>query len=152
MTSNTSTGKDDKKEKDKETDKDKGRLKSGLRKSLEFAIGGAAMKRSPSDNTEQKMDSTVPPPSQQRPKGQVSQIMEESLSGQRETYQNKRPEGKDATDEEQVPLSADDEDDEECTDLILVVHGIGEFRLFIQIANQAEGALARCRTTASYYL
>ena len=99
MTSNTSTGKDDKKEKDKDADKDKdkGRFKSGLRKSLDFAIGGAAMKRSQSDSTEQKVESTVPPPSQQRPKGQVSQIMEESLSGQREAYQNKKPEGKDAT-------------------------------------------------------
>jgi len=137
MTSNTSTGKDDKKEKDKDADKDKdkGRFKSGLRKSLDFAIGGAAMKRSQSDSTEQKVESTVPPPSQQRPKGQVSQIMEESLSGQREAYQNKKPEGKDATEEEQVPLSADDEDDEECTDLILVVHGIGMFRSPDQITD-----------------
>jgi len=137
MTSNTSTGKDDKKEKDKDADKDKdkGRFKSGLRKSLDFAIGGAAMKRSQSDSTEQKAESTVPPPSQQRPKGQVSQIMEESLSGQREAYQNKKPEGKDATEEEQVPLSADDEDDEECTDLILVVHGIGMFRSPDQITD-----------------
>lgn len=138
MTSNASTGKDDKKDKDKDADKDKGRFKSGLRKSLDFAIGGAAMKRSQSDNTEQKTEPTVPPPSQQRAKGQVSQIMEESLSGQREAYQNKRPESKGATEEEQVPLSADDEDDEECTDLILVVHGIGMFRSFDHIKDQTK--------------
>jgi hypothetical protein len=128
MNSNISAGNEDKKEKkdkDKEVEKDKGRLKTGLRKSLDLAMSGAGMKRSQSDNTESRTELTVPAPSQGKPHRQVSQVMEESLNGQSESYQRKKTQAKDAVEEEQVPLSADDEDDEECTDLILVIHGIG---------------------------
>lgn len=131
--SNISAGNEDKKDKDKDKEaepkdkpKEKTKAKSGLRKSLDFAIGSAGLKKSqpPLDNSEAKSDLLVPPP-QPRPNRQVSQIMEESLNGQGETYQKKKPQVKDALDEEQIPMTADEDDAEECTDLILVIHGIG---------------------------
>ena len=124
--SNISAGNEEKKDKDKEAEpKDKSRAKSGLRKSLDFAIGTAGIKKARSDSNEHKKQELTVPPPQSRPKRQVSQIMEESLNGQGETYQKKKPQVRDALDEEQVPMTGDGDDEEECTDLILVIHGIG---------------------------
>jgi FtsZ-interacting cell division protein ZipA len=131
IASNQDVNADEKKDKDqspakdKEKDKDKAKNRSGLRKSLDFAIGGVGMNRSKSANNELKPEPSVPPPTS-RPNRQVSQIMEESINGQGGAYQKKKPQPKDAVDEEQVPLTSDEEGEEECTDLILVVHGIGE--------------------------
>lgn len=44
----------------------------------------------------------------------------------KEREKTKGEKAKDALDEEQVPLMGAEEDEDECTDLILVVHGIGE--------------------------
>lgn len=132
--SNISAGNDDKKDKDKDAPteiKEKPKAKSGLRKSLDFATAGIGIgiKKPRSDNGEgNKEGLTVPtvPSPQSRPKRQVSQIMEESLKKQGETYPKKKPQVRDALDEETIPMTADGDDTEECTDLILVIHGIGE--------------------------
>ncbi len=52
---------------------------------------------------------------------------------------NMKRDKEDALKEEQVPLTAEEEGAEECTDLILVIHGIGQ-----QLATQYEGG-RQCR-------
>lgn len=156
--SNISAGNEDKKDKDKDKDtdskdkpKEKTKAKSGLRKSLDFAIGSAGLKKTqpPPDSNEVKSDLLVPPP-QPRPNRQVSQIMEESLNGQGETYQKKKkPQVKDALDEEQIPMTADEDDAEECTDLILVIHGIGTSEEGCELCRESSSTCQLPRRSAA---
>lgn len=75
---------------------------------------------------------TVPPPLAQKAKKvvhlaenakeRIKDHLDKGNAATSKTNKNRQ----DAMDEEQVPVANEEEDDSECTDLILVIHGIGQ--------------------------
>lgn len=118
--------------------------KSGLRNSMDFkgvevdvqGGGGVDMKRSISEPTNTDPNDptiSVPPPAPPSTRKAGTEDVKPAdhtkprdVASEKEREKTKGEKAKDALDEEQVPLMGAEEDEDECTDLILVVHGIGE--------------------------
>jgi hypothetical protein len=73
---------------------------------------------------------TVPPPLAQKAKKVVhlAENAKDRIKDHLDKGTSAKPDKsrQDAMDEEQVPMTNEEEDDTECTDLILVIHGIGQ--------------------------
>lgn len=120
-----STGISAENEKVKEKEREKEKSKSGWRKSLEIPNGGEDMRRSSSaPGGAASIDAaTVPLPSVAKRK--VDQAKEE-IEEEGKQSDDQATSSREAIEEEQVPTQGAEIDDLECTDLILVIHGIGK--------------------------
>lgn len=117
------------------------RGKSGLRNSIDFAVlkdnkSGVGMTSPEAFKSPKLPLGEVPSPNKtKQPK--LTQLKEEMFGGgtagggggKVDGSSPKKPKASEAADEERIPVTSAEEDEDECTDLILVIHGIGESTL-----------------------